>query len=432
MEKVAEFINAKSYRQALARLCRLANESRPDYRLILGDWENLYLKHKKKWGVLYVIRRFENEDNAIKPDEITENPLLWLKALDEHCQKRLGPDASCPYDKIDDGTDESVILPINPSRGGGAQKNQFCNISYWLKYHRVIPLSRRVDVKEIPPGYKDWIAQQMPDDVNIRIAVAHFADDVTPDISRVTSELFVCKDISNREKRLAEMLRHIRNAKSAGAHILVVPELTITPAIRLQIANELERLHEEDGENHALAVPVIILGSFHEQIENKWQNYAKAVLGLNGTDLFECYKRTPVTINNCKEYIEYSSTPLTCLFTPIGLMAMIICKDLFDGVSADVLATLPLDWLLVPSMSNKLGPHKEAAKKLHDRKGTVVAVANQEMPKIEDCEPGVNQETSRTDDYEPSFVHHEQYEECTSDLHIVALIRKDSYLKLIK
>lgn len=117
-----------------------------------------------------------------------------------------------------------------------------------------------------------------------------------------------------------------------------------------------------------MSVPLIILGSFHEQIESRWRNHAEAVLGLNGMHLFGCDKRKAVTFNNCKEGIECSPTPLTCLFTPLGLMA--ICKDLFEAEPAAVLASLPLDWLLVPGMSDNLNPHKVSARTMHNTGGT--------------------------------------------------------------
>ena len=125
-----------------------------------------------------------------------------------------------------------------------------------------------------------------------------------------------------------------------------------------------------------------------------------------------------VKLDKRKEGIECAPNHFTCLFTSLGLMAMAICKDFFEGEPAMVLASLPLDWLLVPSMSTNLGPQKAAAKNLHDTGGTVVAVANQEMPGI--------------DDYDPGFVHHEKREDCITDMTFVIVARKDNHLRRIK
>lgn len=167
-----------------------------------------------------------------------------------------------------------------------------------------------------------------------------------------------------------------------------------------------------------MSIPFIVLGSFHEQVENRWRNHAEAVLGLDGTHLFGCDKRKSVTFNNCKEGIESSPIPLTCLLTPLGLMAIAICKDLFEGEPAAVLASLPLDWLLVPSMSDTINPHKVSARTMHNKGGTIVAVANQEMPVGTASLPG--------------FVHYDKEPvPCKTGLTIISITKKESDLTLI-
>ncbi|MEI6756651.1 MAG: hypothetical protein WCK85_02275 [Chlorobium sp.] len=420
MEKVAEFINVQSYRQALARLCRLAGFSTADGRRVLDDWE---LCHKRSvQAVGKVTKRLENEDNALlSVDEVRSDPLLWLQALDEHCYREISPKAYLCNPRIDDGDGLIYMLPIYQKSVGAARSKQFGNLSCWLKHHRVVPLTNPqgidVDVKGIPTGYKDWVAQHLAGE-SVRIAVVHFTDGIAPNISYKEPEHFVCNGVSDENKRLETALDHIRHAKRKGAHILLMPELTITPAIRLKIVAELERQNEGGDENHAMSVPLIILGSFHEQIASGWRNHAEAVLGLDGTHLFGCDKRKSVTFNNCKEGIECSPMPLTCLFTPLGLMAMAICKDLFEAEPAAVLASLPLDWLLVPSMSDNINPHKMSARTMHHTGGTIVAVANQEMPVGKTPVPG--------------FVHYDKEpESCKRGLTIVSIAKKESDLTLI-
>ena len=97
---------------------------------------------------------------------------------------------------------------------------------------------------------------------------------------------------------------------------------------------------------------------------------------------------------------------------------MAICRDLFAGNSATVLQSLPLDWLLVPSMSNKLSPHNEKAKYLHDTKGAIIAVANQQMPDAEE--------------YEPGFVYHDENEKAENELSIITIQHPDIKLKVVR
>ena len=420
MEKVVEFINIESYRQALARLCRLAGYSTSDGRRVLDDWERSYKRnvHAVKKAM---DRLVGNDAPVISDEEVRNDPLLWLEALDELCHREISPKGYFCNLRLDDGEGLIYLLPVYQKSVGAARRKQFGNISCWLKHHRAVPLSNpqgiSVDVAGIPKGYMDWAAKQFAGE-SIRIAVVHFTDGIAPNISYKEPEHFVCDGLSDENKRLETALEHICHAKRQGAHILLMPELTITPAIRSKIVAELEQLNEGGDEDHVMSVPLIMLGSFHEQVENGWRNHADAVLGLDGTHLFGCDKRKSVTFNNCKEGIECSPTPLACLFTPLGLMAMAICKDLFEGDPAAVLTSLPLDWLLVPSMSDNINPHKVSARTMHNTGGTIVAVANQEMPGGKGSVPG--------------FVHYDKEPElCSTGLTIVSIAKKEADLTLI-
>ena len=418
MEKVAEFINAKSYRQALARLCRLAGSPTIDGRRVLDDWENQHEKDELMlMDAIDRIESIDNKESTITSEEVNNDPLLWLGALDDFCV-RINP-KSYGYLRnlrIDDGEGQVWMLPIyqKSESCGGGKRLQFGNIAYWLKHYRVVPHNNPqkipVNVVGIPRGYHDWLANHFSA-TTIRIAVVHFDDGVRPNVSDKKPSHFICNEISDTETRFASALHHISEAKKRNAHILVMPELTITPDIRSRIVSELQQLHRKNGEKHSLSVPLIVLGSFHEQVEKGWRNHAEAMLGLDGTLLFGCDKRKSVTFNKRKEGIECAPNHFTCLFTPIGLMAMAICKDFFEGEPAMELASLPLDWLLVPSMTDKLNPHKATAKTMHDTLGTIVAVANQELPAGSTPVRG--------------FVQHQKFVECKEDLVIVSVTRDE-------
>lgn len=395
MDKVAEFINTRCYRQALARLCRLASEKDSDDRPKLGKWENHYLRNKHQGAVPECLRylyALEKTGDTVPKFKIITKPLAWLQALDQFIFdviNRSTPDMLMDALPLDDGNYRSYVLPLYrmSKSGGGKKSTQFENISYWLKHHRVILLEapQKVFVKEVQKGYRDWLTDCF-DEEHTTIAIAHFQDDITPEICYEADQLFVCKSVTDEDTRVDTALQHITDAKKKNAHILVMPELTISPTIRSVIINQLEHLYEEQGESHPMSVPIIILGSFHEKVTGGWCNHSVAVLGRDGTVLFECDKRFPVTFEDpvtsieAKEGIDCAPTPLTCVVTPIGLMAIAICKDLFDGDPAMTLASLPLDWILVPSMSNSLNPHKTVTRTLFNTKGTIAAIANQEMP----------------------------------------------------
>lgn len=316
MDKVANFINNEYYREALARLCRIAQWITQDERLVLDDWENLHLNHfhsdeEKADTIKKAMECFGNDKFTISSDEIERDPLLWFQALDEHCNRVFAPDSVKPHDNIDDGDGDSRVLPIYPGSGGGKRREQYGNTAFWLRHNRVItlnnlqdvPASMSVAIAEIPQGYKDWAIQQLIGDT-VKIAIIHFADGIYPTMTYNAPHLFVCNDLSDEAIRFEKALECISAAISEGTHILVMPELTITPFIRRQIANSLDLLNEKDGENQALSVTVIVLGSFHEQVDTGWRNHAEAILGLDGTLLFGCDKRRSVTFEKGKEDIE--------------------------------------------------------------------------------------------------------------------------------
>lgn len=403
MEQVAQFINAASPRQALARLCRLAVAPVADGRRRLDDWERLVCDDTVLDKAL---SRLDDDVSSVQAVEIADHPLLWLRALDEHCNLGISPDSYVKAIAIDDGTGHSYLLPLYPGHGGGAHARQYGNLARWLKHHRVIPLDNPQGIPVAVAGlrgYTEWTAARTAGN-NIKLALAHFTDRARPKIELIEPAHFICPSLEDNAARLDSAMAAIRDAKANGAHLLVMPELCIPNEMRRQIIAALFDSHAEQGEDHDLAVPIIVLGSFHEQSPKGWRNRAVVISGLDGGLLFVSDKRKSVTFDNRKENLE-CAVDFTCLATPIGLMAVAICKDLFEEAPAALLRSLPLDWLLVPSMSNKVTPHKAAAKTLYATAGTVVAVANQQMPGCAKDRPG--------------FVQHQLLADCALGLTMV-------------
>lgn len=416
MKKVAQFIQSASHRQALSRLCRLACQAAKDGRRILDNWENLH--RAIPLALSEAIQRLDDDPQSIEAPEISADPLLWLGALDEHCRQEISPDSYLSGDAIDDGMGRSWVVPLYPGQGGGARRKQYGNLAKWMEHHRVVPLDNPdgipVAVTGLPQGYVDWTTQRTGTGA-VEIAIMHFIDGVTTEVVDTAPAHFICPGLTDAKQRFDSALKCIADAKAAGMHILVMPELTITPDVRADLVEAIAARQSAEGEDHSLAVPIIVLGSFHEAAKDGFRNHATAVSGLDGTSLLECDKRKSVTIKRPgtaeerKEGITCAPTPITCLFTPLGLIAIAICKDLFETEPSNALASLPLDWMLVPSMSDSLTPHKGTAKTLHNTSGMVVVVANQEMPGSAEPRPG--------------FVHHAEVVECDQGLHFVSVAR---------
>lgn len=440
MDKVAGFINAGYFREALARLCRLAlqpdmhNDNLPNIKA----WEKLpnqgseLLANTQKQ--LSEIGQRKSHPVNLTTDKIAAVPLLWLQAIDNYLyQNRIlntSPNAYLNYIRmsyaiINDGDGMVWVLPDILFTPYGKLREQYENIECWLRFHKVIPKDNSesipVAVKGIPNGYHDWLNKILSDDC-IRIAIVHFEDKVVPCVQDKEPHHFICPEISDEKRRLSSAVSLIKNAKEKGVHVLVMPELTITPGIREEIIKQMMHNSIEYGSSHELSVPIVVLGSYHEQVDGKWRNHSCGVLGLDGQKLFAADKRKSVTYSSSHtyppkaEWIDCAPTPFTCLATPIGLMAITICKDMFDTgapSTATLLNNLPLDWLLVPSMSQKIRLHKFKAKSLHDTLGTIVAVANQEMPG--------DQNPSR------GFVHYTACKASDCELYLIEVKREKAY-----
>jgi len=279
MDKVAEFINTRCYRQALARLCRLAHQPVDDGRRVLDERELMHPDSVENPLIMFLD---SDQPEVVTKSDLETDPLLWLQAIDEYNHKIFGPDSTAPHDRIDDGFGTSKILSFQPGLGGGRLVTQFGNLSYWLKYHRVIPLDNNhgvpVDVCDIPSGHKDWSLYRF-NSAAIRIGIVHFANDIELDIGYTDNLFFICNGIVDEEKRLAAALEHIREAHEAGVHLLIIPELTITANMRTAISERMMQLSLMVGDHHELSVPVIVPGSFHEQCDCKWRNHAEALCG---------------------------------------------------------------------------------------------------------------------------------------------------------
>ena len=421
MDKVAEFINTRCYRQALARLCRLALtcEAHTGHLPAIKSWEKRHDQDPETLdGARERISLIDDGDSPqpanLKTEEVADDPILWLQAIDEHLNAR-SPSALLRYLQsshaiINDGDEEVWVIPEIALTPCGKFSTQFENLGFWLKHHKIIPKNNSesipIAVEGIPRSYNDWLSEVLASET-IRIAVAHFEDSVIPIVTPREPHHFICEQLSDETKRSSSLMALIRKAKKEGIHVLVMPELTVTPELREAVTDEMFLHFRQHGKNHDLSIPIIVLGSFHEQTNGQWRNHSCGVSGLDGQALFSADKRKSVTYQERAEWIECAPTPFTCLTTPIGLMAITICKDLFDAgapSTATLLNNLPLDWLLVPSMSKEIKLHMEKAKSLHNTLGTLVAVANQEMP----GDPPLG-----------GFIHDDTCEESNGELHIV-------------
>lgn len=172
----------------------------------------------------------------------------------------------------------------------------------------------------------------------------------------------------------------LAKAGKAKSFAHVFPELTINPAMRKVIGDELLAL-----EHGAESSPAIVVGgSFHDKIGSVYANRGY-VYSQSGKELFE-YRKIVAFVDPEKrnEKIEAGKT-IPVMVTAIGLIAFPICKDLCHSYDTPY-SKLDVDFLLTPSCGDEktMNEHLTAARRLHDLFNCRPFVAQQCFPERTD------------------------------------------------
>lgn len=187
--------------------------------------------------------------------------------------------------------------------------------------------------------------------------------------------------MSNPERRLESIRRNWSDARRAGADGLVLPELTVTLEHRAEVRGWLER-----GEGTPLEL--VVAGSFHEEDTSCCYNTSELWDGM-GRPLLRHRKLRPFgDADGAAEDIA-DGNALEILDTPIGIFALVICKDFLDDYHrvTTLFREVPVDWLFVPSYGDDKTStlHRARARQLaHVGPGTTTIVATQRA--VEVCE----------------------------------------------
>ncbi|NGZ25844.1 MAG: hypothetical protein G8345_03015, partial [Magnetococcales bacterium] len=187
--------------------------------------------------------------------------------------------------------------------------------------------------------------------------------------------------VGNLAKRGKEVFGHLEQARRLSAHVVLLPELTLPPVLRQEVACWLA-----DHENpFCLVVP----GSFHQmdKISQKWPVNRALLLDGKGRKIFSHDKIVPFGRGDENELIHVGNS-LTLWDSPLGVMMLAICKDFLDD---DDYLRLPWqslapDWMWVPSMSESTSAHERQMGKMVRCCETRTAIANQLKLGIQDYE----------------------------------------------
>lgn len=199
---------------------------------------------------------------------------------------------------------------------------------------------------------------------------------------------WMARNIKNFAGMRDEVTRHLARARDAGADVVVFPELTFPSTLR-KAASEWLRDENTNADN-AHHISWVIAGSFHEAQDPGTRPFNEAfAMDARGNSIpeFQHRKLTQVDLDrpNIVEDIELG-TRITLVASAIGLQSVVICLDLAQGAAYDKLPLhfLPIDWLWVPSLAERVGAHKTRAKDLCVQRPVSVVCSNQAQAKCTD------------------------------------------------
>lgn len=194
---------------------------------------------------------------------------------------------------------------------------------------------------------------------NLEVAAALFPnealDEMVPASSTVAFPLNPRVDIDVA----ARVLGLLEHALGAGATLVVLPELTGSPATTERIADRLAT--EEEPR-------LVVCGSWHERVDGQPANISEAVLSgyphrmrhRKLTEYGDFYPRDAE--NRVREGVTPGEPPTLRVYVADGFrFCLLICKDLLDRSIAVLLDRLGVNVLMAPAMSRTTQPLSAAA-----------------------------------------------------------------------
>lgn len=250
-------------------------------------------------------------------------------------------------------------------------------LPFWLRHHWVLPADCdgiTIDVSACDGSLGERLTALLAEG-SVSVFVGGFDDGVQTRFATQAPK-YGQPSLSDTAVRTESGCRAFHDARDGGAHLVVLPELTVCADTRVGMVDWLAT------EPHPFVL--VCPGSFHEG-EGPW-NVARVYDG-HGDLVHTHHKMAPMRIEHPDNGVDEDirGVPrLPLLATPIGLVAVGVCLDFAEG-DDPVFQTL---WnhvgpglVLVPSMSNEStrNAHEARAKGLARLHGTVSAVAIQRV-----------------------------------------------------
>ncbi|CAK0738224.1 hypothetical protein CCP3SC1_1050001 [Gammaproteobacteria bacterium] len=402
MKQVLDHVVAGNFGSALTRLWVLAEGSENSIqRLSLWQqrWDNGI--HQQRLNEYKKLFHHGKQDPF--PFDAAEYPLALIEALDIfHATERPTSAVvtkSSAHDLDIEGT--KYYLLRRPPFGNikPPAERQSPNLEKYFRHFRVVPNHVKIGGAkiEVRIEFLEYVSPQyVPEAENLHFRITHFRDEAALQLDEDSENgRFFVTGLDRKKDRENSLAAELETVRNDAVSLWVVPELTVSPDLRHQLANWLA---EHPAKNLLLCVP----GSFHEQDGANRVNRS-IVLNANGRSVTyqdKCSQFSfPSDQGELHEHI-IARRAVTLLVTPIGLVGIAICKDHFDAGADGLLHAawdrLAPDWLLVPSMGDgkTVKAHQRRARDNWNIRHTRTLVANQE-PRT----------TSYSPDPAPGFIH---------------------------
>lgn len=224
---------------------------------------------------------------------------------------------------------------------------------------------RLVDGPWLPPPVRTRLALRR-EHGEVRVLV----DGVPPDERQWTTEGGWTQVRRAHDPTVEDALNEaVETARSAAVDMLLLPELALEAA-------SLDHLKALLRRGQGRSPSLVVVGLCHADSDRPPLVWNEAVvLDGAGTELFRHRKLAPFSTGEGGrldgERLDPGGT-VTVLATPVGNVAVLICKDLFDARPEPALLAGYVTWLLVPSLSPKTGPHRDRVSQLRPRRITTV------------------------------------------------------------
>lgn len=380
MHHVLNHLAAGEFHQALVELFGLECARGADGLRNFDAWPSVGVcPHELEVRLTNTVSVHDYPDVSL--DDASCAPLVLLREIERRlCQVTkfvASTQSECLF--TDSRGDARWLIRRRNSEWSSYPASQSPSARFFLKSHSCFPRTFSVGDSEITIARHALRAAPKKRD-SIVVRVSHFVDRARVDWIE-TEDTFAVTGLTQEAERRQSFMYELDLVRDSGCDIWVAPEYATTQAIVDEVSRAL-------ADSPAPALLLAVPGSFAHATSQSARRNRATLLNGSGTALLHSDKLTELTISlppgdrRLREHIEHPQR-VDIIDTPMGLVAVLICKDFCDDAGGVVRAlwdAIAPDWMLIPAMgdANSLAAHDVAAEHFAKLHGVSVVLVNQE------------------------------------------------------